>query len=141
MRNILDLVLLTTFAAHLFSQTQSKSLTCGTCHTDVARTQPATPMARALLLPAHNDVLRDHPKLQLLKNGYTYTVTTDHDASTYTVSDGVNTISAPIRWSFGAGAQTWVLEHDGNMYESLVSYYPLAHGLDTTVGDQVIQPK
>lgn len=57
------------------------------------------------------------------------------------VSDGTRTISIPIHWNFGAGAQTWVLERDGHRYESAVSYYPSIPGLDFTTGDDDLKPR
>jgi hypothetical protein len=41
----------------------------------------------------------------------------------------------------GAQAQTWLLDHNGRMYESLVSYYPSIEGLALTVGDDRLEPK
>ncbi len=98
-------------------------------------------MAHALSLPANNPVLKAHPKLTVQKGAFSYTVETRGDGITYTVTDGSKTISFPVRWGFGAGSQTWVLEYEGRLYESLVSYYPALNGLDTTIGDQDIHPK
>ena len=61
--------------------------------------------------------------------------------STYIVSDGTRTISIPIHWNFGAGAQTWVLDYNGHRYESAVSFYPSIPGLDFTTGDEDLKPK
>ena len=97
-------------------------------------------MARALALPETNLVLKANPKLTFRKGGYDYIVETVGDKSTYTVSDGTNKLSLPIHWNFGEGAQTWVLEHQGQLYESLVSYYPKIRGLDITVGDEALTP-
>jgi hypothetical protein len=97
--------------------------------------QPRTPMGLALALPGTNPILERHPKLTVRKGIYTYTVETRGKESTYSVSDGVRTISSPAHWGFGAGAQTWVLEREGKFYESLVSFYPAINGLDTTIGD------
>src|ERR1700685_4410736 len=102
--------------------------------------QPLTPMGRALMLPGTNPVVKDHPKLTVRKGDYSYTVETHGDNTTYSVTDGARTISIPVRWSFGLGGQTWILEHDGALYENLVSYYPTAGGLDTTIGDERIVP-
>jgi len=113
---------------------------CVSCHRSRSETQPRTPMGRALALPRANPVLRDHPKLTVRKGPYTYTVETRGDESTYSVSDGTRTISVPIHWNFGEGAQTWVLERDGKRYESLVSYYPSIAGLDYTMGDSDLKP-
>ncbi len=62
------------------------------------------------------------------KDGYSYSVTTKNGRSIYAVSDGTKTVSIPIVWAMGAQAQTWVLERNGNLYESRVSYYPSIHG-------------
>jgi hypothetical protein len=113
---------------------------CARCHAAQAATQPGTPMARALALPETNAVLKANPKLTVRKGAFEYTVETVGDKSTYTVTDGTNTLSLPIHWNFGEGAQTWVLEHQGQLYESLVSYYPKIRGLDTTVGDEALTP-
>src|ERR1700682_4007944 len=96
---------------------------CVSCHRADSESQPRTPMGRALALPGANPVLRENPKLTVRKGAYSYTVETHGPESTYSVSDGTRTISIPIHWNFGAGAQTWVLERDGHRYESAVSYY------------------
>jgi hypothetical protein len=97
-------------------------------------------MGRALELPEANTTLKTNPKLTFRKGGYSYTVETLGDKSTYSVTDGTNTITLPIRWAFGEGGQTWVLERQGQLYESLVSYYPKVSGLDITIGDERITP-
>src|SRR5260221_366029 len=114
---------------------------CVSCHRSRSETQPRTPMGRALALPGANPVLRDHPKLTVRKGLYTYTVETHGNESTYSVSDGTRTISVPIHWNFGEGAQTWVLEREGRRYESAVSYYPSIAGLDYTMGDSDLKPR
>jgi len=96
-------------------------------------------MGRALLTGA-NPTLQANPKLTVRKGTFTYTVETHGDASTYSVTDGARTLSLPIHWTFGVGAQTWVLEREGRLYESLVSYYPAIQGLDTTTGDERLKP-
>jgi hypothetical protein len=98
-------------------------------------------MARALQLPGTNPTVKDHPKLTTRKGAYSYTVETHGDESTYSVSDGTRTISIPIHWNFGEGAQTWVLERDGHRYESTVSFYPSIAGLDYTTGDEDLKPR
>jgi hypothetical protein len=114
---------------------------CTSCHRDQAAVQTATDMGRALLLPEANTVLKEHPKLTLRRGDYTYTIETRDSQSTYTVTDGKDAISIPIRWAFGDRSQTWVLEQDGRLYESLVSYYFPIKALDVTIGDAAIQPR
>ena len=114
--------------------------TCANCHKSKAMEQRETPMARALALPGSNFILKSHPRLTVRKGSYTYVVETHGDQTTYSVTDGSRTITVPVRWGFGAGAQTWVLEHGGMFYESLVSFYPAIDGLDTTTGDEKLSP-
>ncbi len=114
---------------------------CVSCHSAKSQSQPRTPMGRALALPGANPVLKDNPKLTVRKGPYTYSVETKGDESTYSVSDGTRTISVPIHWNFGAGAQTWVLERNGHQYESAVSFYPSIPGLDFTTGDEDLKPR
>ena len=114
---------------------------CVSCHRARSESQPFTPMGRAMALTGANPVLRDNPKLTVKKGLYTYTVETHEDESTYRVSDGTRTITVPIHWNFGAGAQTWVLEHNGKRYESTVSFYPSIPGLDYTTGDEDLKPQ
>ncbi len=115
--------------------------TCATCHEEQALPQPATQMAHAVELPQRNDVLAGHPSLSFRKDGYSYSVVTKHGHSMYAVTDGKQTISIPIVWAMGAQAQTWVLERNGNLYESRVSYYPSIKALEITTGDERLAPK
>lgn len=85
-------------------------------------------------------VLSAHPRLTFQKYGYTWTIETKGDVSTYTVSDGVRSQSWPIRYAFGVGAQTFLIENGGRYYESLVTYYPKIAGLDITMGSERVQP-
>lgn len=119
----------------------AKKLTCASCHTEEAKTQPDTSMAHALEKPSANGALEHNPKLELQRGAYHYSVEQHGDQGTYSVTDGVNTIQVPIRWPFGRMSQTWVLDQNNHLAESLVSFYPGAHGLDTTIGDQSVEPK
>jgi Cytochrome c554 and c-prime len=94
-----------------------------------------------MALSGANPILQENPKLTVRKGPYIYTVETHGAESTYSVTDGTRTISVPIRWNFGAGAQTWILEHNGRRYESAVSFYPSIPGLDFTTGDEDLKPQ
>lgn len=114
--------------------------TCATCHRDEGQFQPKTPMGNAIQLPADQATLKANPKLTFAANGYSYSIERKGDASIYTVSDGTNSLSLPIRYAFGVHMQTFVLEHENHFFESLVSYYPSIRGLAITMGDGRIQP-
>ena len=137
----LSLLLFLGAAAPAQSPRKKPAATCATCHEEQALPQPQTPMAHAIELPPHNQVLTAHPSLIFRKDGYTYSVVTKDGHSVYTVTDGTHTISLPIMWAMGAQAQTWVLERNGSMYESRVSYYPSIHALQITTGDEQLAPK
>ena len=113
---------------------------CVGCHASQARPQPDSPMGRGMQWPELNPLFKSRPQLTFRKGPYTYTIETKGERTTYIVSDGTKTISLPIRWSFGKGAQTWVLEKGGELLESMVSYYPSIDGLDITTGDESLTP-
>ncbi|MGP8093945.1 MAG: multiheme c-type cytochrome [Candidatus Sulfotelmatobacter sp.] len=114
---------------------------CAGCHASQARPQPDTPMGRGMQWPDADPLFKSHPQLNFRKDSYTYTVETKGVQPVYSVTDGTRTISLPIHWSFGKGAQTWVLEKDGELYESMVSYYPSIDGLEITTGDSALTPQ
>lgn len=98
-------------------------------------------MGHALELPGENPVLSAHPSLTYRMGAFTWTVATKNGQSTYSVTDGTHTLTLPIHWAFGAGAQTWVFEQNGKYYESLVSFYPSENGLGITTGDESLRPQ
>ncbi|HMJ21457.1 MAG TPA: multiheme c-type cytochrome, partial [Terriglobales bacterium] len=108
---------------------------CAACHTGKAHSQ--TSMARALSVAAESPVLRSHPRMSFRAGPYSYEIASDGEQSLYRVTDGKDTISEPIAYVFGHGniAQTYVLRHNGKLYEGRVSYYTGIDGLDWTIGD------
>lgn len=109
---------------------------CVQCHSQ-ARTQPFTSMGQALETVEDCKVLIDHPVLTVTVGKYSYRIERKGSQSDFSVSDGQQTITAPIRWSMGASSsigQTYILEKDGQFYESRVSYYRELKGLGPTLG-------
>lgn len=115
---------------------------CVGCHADKSHSQSKTAMAHALGLPAENKILQSHPRLKLRVGQYAYEIITDAKQSTFQVTDGKQTISEPIVYVFGNAhvAQTYVLRHNGRLYEGRVSYYTAIDGLDWTIGDALNPP-
>ncbi|HVT94815.1 MAG TPA: multiheme c-type cytochrome [Bryobacteraceae bacterium] len=113
---------------------------CAACHREQAHYQPQTPMGRALELPPDQTILKTHPLLRFSKAGYSYTITRKDGTSTYTVTDGKDTLAIPIHYALGIRSQTFVLQYEGRFYESLVSYYDSIDGLGVTMGAERIQP-
>ena len=98
-------------------------------------------MGIGIELPADQVALKAHPTLTFEKFGYKWTVERKGEGSTYTVTDGVNSLSQPIYYAFGAGMQTFVFPYQGKIYESTVSYFPVLGGLAITVGHEPRRPK
>lgn len=122
------------------AKTAHAPVTCATCHAGIVNDFAHAPMRHAIEPEGANPILSTHPDLKLTQNGYSYSVQTKDGKSTYTVTDGKETITLPMRWFFGTYNQTWVLEKDGKYYESMVSYFRRPNGLATTPGDQHITP-
>ena len=109
---------------------------CVRCHAE-ARSQPATGMGHAAETVEQCRVLIDHPLLTATYGKYAYRIERKGDQSLYSVSDGSATITVPIRWAFGASSamgQTYILERDGNFYESRMSWFHELDGLGPTLG-------
>lgn len=116
---------------------------CARCHREQAHTHGDTSMAHALTPADRSEVLKANPKLTFKQGPFSYSVVRDGDRTMYSVTDGKQTISAPIAWAFGLGAagQTYVFEKGGAWYESRVSFYKELSGLDLTIGARGIVPK
>jgi hypothetical protein len=85
--------------------------------------------------------LKANPTLSVHRGPFTYTIETKGEKSNYSVSDGTRMITLPVKWTFGVDVQAWMMEKDGHLYESLVSYYPESGKLDLTVGDERLKPQ
>jgi hypothetical protein len=98
-------------------------------------------MRHALQAPDADPVLKAHPNLSVQIGNYSYAVQTKEGQSTYTVSDGTGSLTLPIRWALGLHSQTWLLEKDGEYYESQISYFRQEQGLATTPGHDDLGPR
>lgn len=114
---------------------------CSRCHAAEANTHPKTSMAHAAETSEECGVLRSHPLMKLRLGRYDYRIERRGDRTVYSVTDGVEKLEYPVRYAFGLGeaGQTYILEMDGEYYESFVSYYRAIDGLDITIGDQPYQ--
>ena len=99
-------------------------------------------MGRALESAAECDILRRHPELTFQNEPYSYRLVRQGDKTLYSVTDGKETISAPISWAFGLGAagQTYVFQRNGTWFESRVSYFRSIDRLDFTLGARSAKP-
>jgi hypothetical protein len=109
---------------------------CASCHHE-AVAQPRTSMGHALETVEECDVLSSHPLLTYKLGAYSYRIERKGNESLYTVSNGDKTLTLPIRWAMGASSaigQTYILEKDGQLFESRVSYFREVNGLGLTMG-------
>ncbi len=100
-------------------------------------------MAHALETVEECRILIDHPVLTAKVGRYSYRIERKSGQSNYTVSDGAKTVAMPIRWAMGASSaigQTYILEKDGEFYESRVSYFSELNGLAPTLGSEGSTP-
>jgi hypothetical protein len=118
------------------------SRVCAQCHTAEAQTQFVTPMAHALEPATDCGILAERRQLVFTNGPYRYRLTREGGRSIYNITDGKRTISEPILYCFGKGevGQTYVFRHDGEFYETRVSYFQSIKGLDFTVGHTHMAP-
>ncbi|MGB6687768.1 MAG: multiheme c-type cytochrome [Terracidiphilus sp.] len=142
-RVVSKLLLLFVAPAFVWAQTgQENSTVCAKCHAE-GRTQPATDMAHALETVEQARILIDHPLLTATYGKYSYRIERKGDQSLYSVTDGTDTITMPIRWAAGASSalgQTYILEKDGKFYESRMSWFRELNSLGPTLGGQTTHP-
>ncbi|HEY1984073.1 MAG TPA: multiheme c-type cytochrome [Terracidiphilus sp.] len=109
---------------------------CARCHAE-GSSQPATNMAHALESVETASVLIDNPLLTATYGRFSYRIERQGDQSIYSVSDGVTTETMPIRWAMGASSamgQTYILEKNGELYESRMSWFKELKGIGPTLG-------
>ncbi len=109
---------------------------CAGCHADKAASTQSTPMLHASMTADKAEILRSHNELNLQIGPYHYKIARTDDSSSYSVSDGTNSISTDLAWAFGIGevGQTYVYQRNGQMYESRLSYYTNPQQLDFSPG-------
>lgn len=115
---------------------------CAGCHAAQAGVQPASPMAHAMEEIGACGILKAHPLLTVMKGRYSYRIERKGSDSIYSVTDGRERLSVPLRWALGLGraGQTYVFEIDGAFYETRVSYYSEPDALDLTIGAANAEP-
>jgi hypothetical protein len=131
------LLLLLILSAIARAQAEEESQApCAKCHVE-AHSQPSTHMAHALETVEQASILVDHPLLTATYGKYSYRIERKGDQSLYSVTDGVTTVTMPIRWAMGASSaigQTYVLEKNGEFFESRMSWFRELDGLGPTLG-------
>ena len=119
------------------------SAACAECHRRESADYAHNPMSAALEPASTAMKLVANPGLTYRDGTFNFSITRDGDQSFYLVSDGARSIREPILFSFGQGraGQTYILRHEGEYYESRVSYYLDIAGLDLTLGYRGTSPR
>jgi hypothetical protein len=109
---------------------------CAACHRDKVTSLSQSGMGRALESVADSRVLIANPTMTFRNDPYSYEIRRKDKQSLYSVTDGQETISLPILYALGQGkaGQTYVLQYQGGLFESRVSFYKEVGGLDFTIG-------
>ena len=117
------------------------SKACVDCHPREAA-QTTTPMAQALEVAPDCRIVGARGRLTFKNGNYTYEIAKQGKNITYTVSDGVNSISRPILYCFGQGhiGQTFLFRYNDNLYETRVSYFQKLNNLSFTIGHRETVP-
>ncbi len=115
---------------------------CAECHQSRVRVHEQSAMGRAMEPGAVAEILKTHQRLEFRLGKYFWEIVRDGDKSLYRVNDGKETITVPILYAFGLGkaGQTYVLEYQGDFYESRLSFYREIKGLDITLGQPQTEP-
>ncbi len=109
---------------------------CFQCHKKQSSPHSQSPMGMAMQSVVEARVLTENPLLTFRNGPYSFSIKREEKQALYTVTDGKNTISLPILYAVGQGkaGQTYLLENEGQFYESRVSFYKELGGLDLTIG-------
>lgn len=109
---------------------------CLECHESKVTSQRQTSMGMAMESVSESKILSSNPVMTFRIGNYKYEILRKAQQSFYQVSNGTDTITLPILYGFGQGkaGQTYVMQHEGDYYESFVSFYNDIKGLDFTIG-------
>ena len=108
---------------------------CARCHAAKTATQIETPMARNLMPAALAQILHSNPSLTFSVGKFEYRIDTDANRAAYSVTNGNQRISYPLKWAFGTGrvAQSYLFKKDdGGFYEARTTYFTSLKALDFT---------
>jgi hypothetical protein len=116
---------------------------CRQCHAEKFATQARTAMRRTAFSVDHSEALLAHPKLAFDVGPYHYLIETDARHSLYTVTNGKQTLSAPLLWAFGTPrvGQSYLFKRsDGHFYEARVTYFTTMKALGFTPSRDLLHP-
>jgi Cytochrome c3 len=109
-------------------------MACAECHSDVARMQKNTAMARTSTTAAKSSGLASSDKKQFDVGPFHYQLKRSEEDVSYRVSSGAQSFSEPLGWAFGTEkiGQSYVFERNGALHLSVFSYFEGLHGFAQT---------
>jgi len=109
---------------------------CGSCHGLEAASQQQTSMAKAAWRAGDTEVLRSNASISREMPPFVTTILRDKHGSTYTAARGGQAMSGQVAWAMGNATmgQTFILESQGSLFESQLSFFTAIQGLDLTPG-------
>lgn len=107
---------------------------CRSCHSEIAGTQKLTHMAQTAMPATQSGLLQDNAAIDYTQGPYQYHISKVGPDEVYTVADGSQKILATLTWAFGTGnnGQSYLLDHNGSLYEARLSYYRAYNGFAIT---------
>lgn len=113
---------------------------CAECHQDYAKGQQQHSMAHTAMLPTDSAALKNSASFKL--GPYSYRIDRNGDKEIYSVTNGVDTFSVPLKWSFGSGSrgQSYLFDKDGKLIEVRISFFN-HRGFDITPDHPETPPK
>jgi hypothetical protein len=118
------------------------SAACAKCHKQKAAEQRTTPMARTLMHAEDADILHAAYELSFHNGKYVYKIRETAGKPELSVTDGTQTISAPLVWAFGTSevAQSYLFLRDGNYFESRATYFRTLQNVHFTPARALLTP-
>jgi len=115
---------------------------CARCHSRIAVSQEATPMARTLMPIASADVLHSRSDLVFRNRNYVYQIKEKNAVTELSVTDGERRLTANLLWAFGSGklGQSYLFLRNGNYFESRVTYFSSLQNLHFTPTRELLSP-
>lgn len=91
-------------------------------------------MALTSMAAGLSDLLQAQEKITFTQGPYAYQITRGGSNEAFTASNGAQTISELLQWAFGTGTngQSYLLTHDGKLYEARISYFRAYHAYGIT---------
>jgi hypothetical protein len=100
-------------------------------------------MSHASVRAAESKLLKRQEPFRFREPGFSYSLSAGVGGVRFSTTDGEGeSAAAPAVWAFGAGeyGQTYILDEDGTLAESRLSYFTSTEALDITPGQSNITP-